>query len=117
MLNPSSSLHSFWSPKGRTNRLTYIGILIVLGVLAFAILFNSPLAATSRLVNLPILVLSMIVTARRLHDMGRSGWWALLMLLPILNMLVFLVLAVFPGDTGPNKYGPPQGANTNGTNT
>lgn len=48
----------------------------------------------------------MIVTARRLHDIGRSGWWTLLMLLPMLNLLVFLVLAVFPGDTGPNKYGP-----------
>ncbi len=116
MLNPSSSLHSFWSPRGRTNRLTYIGISIVLGALTFAILFKNPLAVTSRLVNLPILVLSMIVTARRLHDIGRSGWWSLLMLLPMLNLLVFLVLAVFPGETGSNKYGPPQGANTDCSN-
>lgn len=58
----------------------------------------------SAIYSLAILVPSIAVGVRRMHDIGRSGWW---ILFPVVN-LVFLCLDSQPGD---NEYGPnPKGA-------
>ncbi|MBI6882766.1 DUF805 domain-containing protein [Pseudomonas putida] len=44
------------------------------------------------------------VTARRLHDTGRSGWWALLNAIPVLGGLFLLVWMLAPGTEGDNEY-------------
>ena len=54
---------------------------------------------------LAVLVPSIAVGVRRLHDTGRSGWWMLLGLVPIVG-LVLLVFLVLDGQRGPNAYGP-----------
>ncbi len=46
------------------------------------------------------------ITVRRLHDTGRSGWWALIGLVPLIGDLVIVVFAVQAGEPGPNRYGP-----------
>jgi uncharacterized membrane protein YhaH (DUF805 family) len=56
----------------------------------------------SYLMGLPILALTM----RRLHDMGRSGKWVLLGLIPILGHLGLLVWCLQDGDPGANRFGP-----------
>jgi uncharacterized membrane protein YhaH (DUF805 family) len=49
------------------------------------------------------------LTALRLHDAGHSGWWLLLMFVPYLNVIVSLVLLLWPADDGDNEHGsPPQ---------
>jgi uncharacterized membrane protein YhaH (DUF805 family) len=47
------------------------------------------------------------VTARRLHDTSRSGWWMLISLIPLIGTIILIVFCV--GDTKPetNKWGPP----------
>lgn len=47
---------------------------------------------------------------KRLHDLGKSGWYALVVLIPFLNLLFILYLGFAPGNIGDNKYGvePPQ---------
>jgi uncharacterized membrane protein YhaH (DUF805 family) len=45
-------------------------------------------------------------TTRRLHDIGRSGWWYLLCFVP-LGSLVVLYWTLLRGDSGDNAYGPP----------
>jgi len=55
---------------------------------------------------LGILIPSLAVGFRRLHDTDRSAWWLLIALLPFIGGLVLLVFNVLPGTTGPNKYGP-----------
>lgn len=50
---------------------------------------------------LPVLA----VTARRLHDLNWSGWFALLNLVPVLGFVV-LLLVLPRGVRGPNRYGP-----------
>jgi uncharacterized membrane protein YhaH (DUF805 family) len=45
------------------------------------------------------------VAVRRLHDTGRTGWWAALLFVPLISVVVF-VLLVLPGAFAPNKYGP-----------
>lgn len=55
--------------------------------------------------GLGLLLPQLAVTARRLHDTERSGWWMLLILIPILGWIPLLILLVLPGDVGSNKYG------------
>ena len=43
---------------------------------------------------------------RRLHDIGKSGWWYLIVLIPILGALVLLFFFVTDSQSGENKYGP-----------
>lgn len=55
--------------------------------------------------SLVLLIPSLAVTARRLHDTGHSGWWQLLHLVPF-GFIVILIWAVQDTDPGMNEYGP-----------
>ena len=53
------------------------------------------------------------VLVRRLHDTGRSGWWAFIGLLPLIGFIVLLVFTVEDSHSGENAHGPsPKGAKT-----
>ena len=56
------------------------------------------------LVNLALLLPSLAVGARRLHDMGKSGWFQLLWFIPVLGWAVMIYFLVQPS-VGPNEYG------------
>ena len=56
--------------------------------------------------SLAILVPSLAVGARRLHDTGRTGWWQLIGLVPIIGAIVLIVFFVLDSDPGDNAYGP-----------
>jgi uncharacterized membrane protein YhaH (DUF805 family) len=43
---------------------------------------------------------------RRLHDLDRTGWWYLLILIPVLGALVLLFFFVQRGTVGGNRFGP-----------
>lgn len=49
------------------------------------------------------------VTAQRLHDLNRSGWYGLLLLVPVINIGLLLMLLFKAGDPAPNRYGVRQG--------
>jgi uncharacterized membrane protein YhaH (DUF805 family) len=55
---------------------------------------------------LAVFIPSIAVAMRRLHDTGRSGWWLLLALIPILGFLVLLVFMLLDSEPGDNQYGP-----------
>ena len=55
--------------------------------------------------GLAVLLPSVAVGVRRLHDRGMTGWWYLLILIPFLGALVLLFFFVQKGDDGPNEYG------------
>ncbi len=70
-----------------------------------------PYGPLSLLIGLATLVPSISVSVRRLHDTGRSGWWLLLIFLPIIGSIMLLIFFVLEGHKGPNEYGPdPKGA-------
>ena len=52
----------------------------------------------------------LFASARRLHDLDRSGWWALVGFVPFLNFALFLALSVLPGKPESNRFGPPPGS-------
>lgn len=58
------------------------------------------------LYSLAVLLPSLAVTVRRLHDTGRSGWWFLISLIPIIGAIVLLVFTVQDSQEGENQYGP-----------
>lgn len=60
----------------------------------------------SGLFVLAMLIPSLAVGARRLHDIGRSAWWLLLALVPIVGTIMLLVFAVRDSEPGTNAYGP-----------
>jgi len=55
---------------------------------------------------LAILVPSIAVTVRRLHDTGRSGWWYLIAFVPFFGGLILLVFTLLGSEPGPNAWGP-----------
>lgn len=61
--------------------------------------------------TLAILLPQIGVGVRRLHDIGKSGWWYLIILIPILGVLILLFFFVTDSQAGENKYGAnPKGA-------
>ncbi|MBR4156874.1 MAG: DUF805 domain-containing protein [Bacteroidales bacterium] len=49
---------------------------------------------------------SISVSVRRLHDIGRSGWWGLLCLVPIIGWIWLIVWACFDSQENENQWGP-----------
>jgi uncharacterized membrane protein YhaH (DUF805 family) len=58
------------------------------------------------LFTLAVLIPSLAVGARRLHDTGRSGWWLLIGLIPFVGAIVLIVFFVIDSQPGTNAYGP-----------
>ena len=48
---------------------------------------------------------SLSVVVRRLHDVGKSGWFYLIIFIPLVGFIWMLVLLVSDGNKGENKYG------------
>lgn len=85
----------------------------VAGILDAAIFgAASPLNA---IVSLLLLIPGLAVAVRRLHDGGRSGWWLLIGLVPLLGIVVLLIWYASRGEDGPNRFGPdPRGTPVGG---
>ena len=58
------------------------------------------------LLVLATLIPGLAVTVRRLHDIGKSGWFILVSFIPLIGGIILLVFAVTGGDYGENEYGP-----------
>ncbi len=56
--------------------------------------------------GLAILVPSIALGVRRLHDTGRSGWWLLVNLVPFIGGLIILYFMLQPSQEGDSQYGP-----------
>jgi uncharacterized membrane protein YhaH (DUF805 family) len=54
---------------------------------------------------LAVLIPTLAVGARRLHDTGRSGWWQLILLIPLVGLIVMIVFWAIEGQPGNNQYG------------
>ena len=54
---------------------------------------------------LAVLIPGIAVTVRRLHDIGRSAWYLLVLLVPLIGVIVLLVFLAQDGKPGQNQYG------------
>ena len=59
----------------------------------------------SGLFGLAMMLPNFAVTVRRLHDVGKSGWWMLIVLIPIIGAIWLFVLTVTDSQADDNEYG------------
>ncbi|HVD22115.1 MAG TPA: DUF805 domain-containing protein [Lapillicoccus sp.] len=90
---------------------------IILGIIASILdraAFDRNNGAFSAVVGLALLLPSLAVAVRRLHDSGRTGWWLLIGLIPVIGTIVLIIFYV-QDSQGDNKYGPsPKGVSAGG---
>jgi len=60
----------------------------------------------SGIYSLAILIPSLAVTVRRLHDTDRTGWWVLIAFIPFIGAIVLLVFMLLDSKPGDNQHGP-----------
>lgn len=56
--------------------------------------------------SLAALIPALAVSVRRLHDIGKSGWWLLIGLVPLIGWIILLIFLTRDSQEGPNQYGP-----------
>ncbi|MCF5854205.1 DUF805 domain-containing protein [Aeromonas veronii] len=96
--------------SGRARRTEYwmfvlcnVIVMLLLGMVDKLISGDKELV--SSIYSLAVLLPSLAVAARRLHDTDRSAWWLLLGLIPIIGTLVLIYFMVCNGQQGPNRFG------------
>lgn len=101
---------SIWSYEGRSSRSDYFVVLLVtsvLGAISGALMVKGgALGFFSGLFFAAVLWVSMCACARRMHDVGHSGWLTLLVLVPVANFFFGLYVLFAPGQHGDNEFGP-----------
>ena len=111
MLMPLRRYAEFGGRSRRKEYWYYTLFLIILSVVAAiidAVLFGAEdgLGIVGIVLTLATLVPGIAVSVRRLHDTDRSGWWLLILLIPLIGVIVVIVFTVMDGTPGPNKFGP-----------
>jgi len=87
------------------NMLIMIGLLVI-DVYAGKFDQQTGFGLFSTLYSLGVFLPSLAVTIRRLHDTGRSGWWILLSIIPIIGPIAVLFFLIFDSEDLENEYGP-----------
>ena len=85
--------------------LTYI-VLIIIDVVAGTFSAEAGMGLLSGIYTLSVLIPSIAVGVRRLHDTNRSGWWLLIGLIPIIGAIVLIVFLASDSKPEENQYGP-----------
>lgn len=85
--------------------LIYIVLAIVDNMTGMAKAEYGGVGPLGGLFMLAMIVPSIAVAARRLHDIGKSGWWQLLAIVPLIGAIVLLIWYVKDGEPGTNRFG------------
>ena len=111
------AMKQYASFKGRAQRAEYWYFTLVYALIYIAALFIDEFLGTksrhkggtgliTMLTSFALFIPAIAVSARRLHDIGKSGWWQLIVVIPFLGFLVFVSYAIRDSVPGSNKYGP-----------
>ncbi|MCG6887570.1 MAG: DUF805 domain-containing protein [Proteobacteria bacterium] len=107
------------SARGRLGRVRYFayGLLVAIGAGVFAGILGGIGAAMGggeggplmigglAIVYIAMVVISVMLAVQRLHDLDKTGWLFLLMLIPIVNIILGLYLLFAAGSKGENRFG------------
>ena len=129
--NGQNDTSSPFSSKGRFSRLSYLAwnlILNVIMLIVFAVIAGIAGAASTLLTGtdpnammafytsgaglfmLAIMLVSLVITLlffiRRLHDINMSGWWSILVFIPLVNLIFGIYVLVKKGTEGANRFAP-----------
>lgn len=109
----SICLSKFADFSGRARRREYwtfvlVNCLIALLLLILGLAFGEDSPASNIMVTifyLIMLVPNLSVSVRRLHDIGKSGWYMFLSLIPLIGGLILLIWSLMDSEPGENQYG------------
>lgn len=92
---------------GRVGRKTFWIVWVSINVFVFVLyLFGETVGSVGFLVSIPVGIANSI---KRWHDRGKSGWWVLIVLVPIIGAVWALIETGFlSGDETANRYGLPE---------
>jgi len=109
---------NLFSLRGRISRKQYIVVSLVIVLISYALAFAIGFASGvsgGNLQNAGIMggavgiagcLVQSFLAVRRLHDLGKPGWYYWLLFIPFYNLYLGLVLCFTKGSTSPNEYGP-----------
>jgi uncharacterized membrane protein YhaH (DUF805 family) len=88
--------------------VTFVAQVIDSAIMGPFVLFGADPGSgpVSAVLGLALLLPNIAVAVRRLHDTDRSGWWILIILIPIVGFLVLVWFYIQPGTPGANRFGP-----------
>jgi len=99
--------------QGRASRqeywmfvLVHVIISLILSALSFVESLANLSAVLAGIYSLFVLLPSLAVGVRRLHDTGRSGWWVFISLIPLVGSIILLVFLCQDSQEADNQYGP-----------
>lgn len=106
----------FFKTSGRVSRAAYFlgGLLVAIAQALPLYRFTLVPEGTSESETWALLFMAAFLVSlwsnvalavKRLHDLNRPGLVALVLFVPVVSIVAFLVLCLFPGDRGPNRYG------------
>jgi len=105
-----SGLNNYINFEGRATRSEFWWFVLfnlIVGIVTAVLDVATGLMVLNMLASLALLAPNLAVGARRLHDIDKSGWWQLLMLIPLIGLIVLIIFFVKTGNTGANRFGPP----------
>lgn len=103
-----SGFNNYANFKGRSSRSAFWFWMLfsfIMNIIATILDSVVGMGLFSLVIGLGLLIPGIAVSVRRLHDTDRSGWWYLLILIPLIGAIVLIVWAVQKGTDGPNQYG------------
>ena len=104
-----SVLKNYIEFSGRAHRTEYWMFFLFHMIVTFVIAFVEGMVGSpgflSMIYALAVMLPSIGVGVRRLHDTGRTGWWLLIAFLPVIGAIVLLVFLVLDTEAGDNQYG------------
>ncbi len=77
-----------------------------INILGSAVMNASAAQLPGAIYSLAVLLPALSIGARRLHDTGKSGWWLLIALVPLVGAILLIVFWATEGNKGQNSYGP-----------
>ena len=106
----SLALKKYATFTGRSRRKEYWYFFLFILLISMAIGFVEGLAGIDGILTsilaIALMVPCLAVGVRRLQDIGKSGWWLLIGLVPLIGGLAILFFAVSDSKPGENQYGP-----------
>lgn len=98
----------FATYEGRINRqLWWIGVGVIFAVSLIANFLIGSEGLVQLILGILLLLAGLALHIKRCHDRDKSGWWCLLLLIPLVGFIWAVVdLGILEGTKGPNDYGP-----------
>lgn len=104
-----ATLKKYADFSGRARRTEYwlfvlfnMVIAMLLGVVDYVL---GSAGLVGLIFGLAILIPSIAVAVRRLHDTNRSGWWLLIAIIPVIGTIALLIFLVLDSTPGENRFG------------